>query len=158
MDWFVKAFIKAGLGWLVLGVTLGVAMAVHPPWAVYRTAHLHMNFLGFVTMMIYGVGYHVMPRFSGFPLKYRQLAGWQWWISNAGVALMVTGFILRGSPSTVIAGKVLLASGGVLAAFGAYAFAFNIWRTIDGPASQEKSTLPLAGNRPALPVGTAVRG
>ena len=104
MDWFVRAFLKAGLAWLVLGVTLGVAMAVEPTWAVYRTAHMHMNFLGFVTMTIYGVAYHVIPRFSGSPLKYRQLAGWHWWISNTGLALMVAGFVLRVSASTVSVG------------------------------------------------------
>ena len=65
MDWFAKAFIKAALVWLGLGVTLGVVMAVSPAAAVYRTAHLHMNLLGFVSMMIYGVAYHVIPRFTG---------------------------------------------------------------------------------------------
>lgn len=55
MDWFVKAFLTASLAWLGAGVSLGVAMAVHPAWAVYRTAHLHMNMLGFVAMMLFGV-------------------------------------------------------------------------------------------------------
>ncbi len=51
MDWFVRWFLKASLGWLTLGVTAGVAMAVHPVWTVYRAAHLHMVLLGFVTMV-----------------------------------------------------------------------------------------------------------
>jgi cbb3-type cytochrome oxidase subunit 1 len=51
-----------------------VAMAVHPAWAVYRTAHLHMNLLGFVAMMIFGVAYHVIPRFTGHSLHSRRLA------------------------------------------------------------------------------------
>lgn len=152
MDWFVRAFLKAGLAWLVLGVTLGVAMAVEPTWAVYRTAHMHMNFLGFVTMTIYGVAYHVIPRFSGSPLKYRQLAGWHWWISNTGLALMVAGFVLRVSASTVSVGRISLAIGGTLAAFGAYAFAFNIWRTIDGAAVARKPAIHADVSRSPLPV------
>ena len=60
MEPHVKGFLKASLAWLTLGVTLGVAMAVHPLWTIYRMAHVHMNLLGFVTMMIYGVGYHVV--------------------------------------------------------------------------------------------------
>jgi hypothetical protein len=52
MDWFVKAFLKASVAWLAIGVTLGVAMAVHPAFIIYRPAHVHMNLLGFVTMMI----------------------------------------------------------------------------------------------------------
>ena len=45
MEWFVKAFLKASLAWLTLGVTLGVAMAAHPVWTVYRAAHMHMVML-----------------------------------------------------------------------------------------------------------------
>ena len=42
MEWFVKAFLKASLGWLAAGVTVGIAMAVHPMWTVYRLSHMHM--------------------------------------------------------------------------------------------------------------------
>ncbi len=40
MEWFVKRFMKASVTWLALGVTLGVAMAVHPPWTVLRPVHM----------------------------------------------------------------------------------------------------------------------
>ena len=131
MEWFVKAFLRASLTWLALGVTLGVAMAAHPAWAVYRTAHMHMLLLGFVTMMIFGVAYHVIPRFTGFPLYSRRAAGVHWWISNIGLALMVTGFISR--VHVPVFGNPVLAAGGILAAGGAYTFAYVIWKTLDGP-------------------------
>lgn len=129
MDWFAKAFLKASLTWLGLGVTLGVGMAIHPPWIVYRPAHMHMNLLGFVAMMIFGVAYHVIPRFTGNALHSRRLAVRHWWVANAGLALMVIGFTLRpqGNPSAT----PLLGFGGGLSAIGAYAFIYNIWRTID---------------------------
>ena len=130
MDWPVRSFLRASLAWLALGVTLGVAMAVHPAWTIYRPAHEHMNLLGFVTIMIYGVAYHVIPRFSGRALKYPKLAIWHFWVANAGLALMVLGFIVRVHAEWVTAGTVSLAFGGTLAALGAYAFAFNLWRTI----------------------------
>ena len=56
MDRTVVLFLKAGLGWLVAGVTLGVGMALAPSLTAYRTAHIHMLLLGFVTGMIFGVG------------------------------------------------------------------------------------------------------
>jgi cbb3-type cytochrome oxidase subunit 1 len=132
MDWFVRAFIKASLAWLGLGVTLGVAMAAHPAWIVYRPAHLHMTLLGFVTMMIYGVAYHVLPRFSGHPLHRPRLAGLHWALANLGLAAMVVGFGLR--PHLAAQAIPVLAAGGALSAVGAYLFILNIWRTIDGPA------------------------
>jgi cytochrome c oxidase cbb3-type subunit 1 len=136
MEWFVKAFLKASLAWLALGVTLGVAMAAHPVWTVYRLAHVHMMLLGFVTMMIYGVAYHVIPHVAGFRLRHPQAARVHWWVSNAGLILMVAGFVLRvHEPS---AGTLVLATGGTLSALGAYTFAYLMWRTIDGPARLRK--------------------
>ncbi|MEP6731668.1 MAG: hypothetical protein ABJE10_13555 [bacterium] len=138
MEWFVKAFLKASLAWLALGVTLGVAMAAHPTWTVYRLAHIHMLLLGFVTMMIYGVAYHVIPRFAGHQLHSRRAATMHWWIANAGLVLIAAGFMMR--TSAVRFGTPLLAIGGCLTAMGAYSFAYVLWRTIDGPASAQPRT------------------
>lgn len=142
MEWFVKAYLRASLGWLAAGVTLGVAMAAHPVWTVYRPAHLHMLLLGFVTMMIYGVAYHVIPRFIGFPLHSRSAAGAQWWMSNIGLFLMVIGFAVRANG--ILTGTPILAAGGLVAALGAYTFVYVIWRTLDGPAKLKRS-LPVKG-------------
>jgi cbb3-type cytochrome oxidase subunit 1 len=130
MDWHVRSFLRASLAWLALGVTLGVGMAARPAWTIYRPAHEHMNMLGFVTMMIFGVAYHVIPRFSGRPLKYPRLAVWHFWIANAGLALMVIGFVIRVHIVSVAAGTATLAIGGTLSALGAYTFVVNLWRTI----------------------------
>ena len=132
MEWFVRAFLRASLTWLGLGVSLGLAMAMQPAWTIYRPAHLHMNLLGFVTMMIFGVAYHVVPRFAGRPLHSGALARGQWWVSNAGLALLVLGFILRAhaAPPAIHC----LAAGGLLSAAGAYTFIYNLWRTLDAAA------------------------
>ena len=133
MDWYVKAFLKASLSWLSLGVTVGVAMAAHPAWVVYRPMHLHMLVFGFVTMMIFGVAYHVIPRFVGYRLYRPEAAQWHWWCANLGLALMVCGFVVR--VRAPYPGTVLLGAGGILSALGAYTFAYLIWRTLDGPAA-----------------------
>ena len=148
MDWFVRRFIKAALVWLGLGVSLGVGMAAHPLWIIYRPAHVHMNLLGFVTMMIYGIAYFVVPRFFGHPLHSRRLAGAHWWISNAGLALMVVGFIM--APHVGQRSIPVLATGGTLSALGAFAFIFNVWRTIDGPSKVQSSENATAARKPPL--------
>lgn len=150
MDWFVRAFLRASMIWLALGVSLGVAMAVSPQLVIYRPAHMHMLLLGFVAMMIFGVAYHVIPRFVGRQLRSRAAAAAHWWVANAGLALMTTGFFLR--PHVAGLAQPLLIAGGVLAALGAYAFALNVWSTLD-PVKPEgegarrevrSSPLPLA--------------
>ena len=155
MDWYVRAFLKASLSWLAAGVSLGVAMAAHPLWTVYRLVHLHMLLLGFVTMMIYGVAYHVIPRFAGFPIHSRRAAVLHWWISNAGLLMMATGFAVRVHEAR--AGTIVLASGGTLSALGAYTFVYVIWRTIDGPnalrqANRRAREATLGARSSALPI------
>lgn len=151
MDWFTKAFIKASMAWLTLGVTLGVAMAVDPALIIYRPVHVHLNLLGFVAMMIYGVGYHAIPRFVGRPVHSGALAGWQWWLANVGLVVLAGGFVLRAR--AVPLAVPLLGVGGTLSAVAAYCFAYNVWRTLDAPAPgpvrspAERTPLPLAGPR-----------
>ena len=153
MDWFAKAFLKASLTWFGLGVTLGVAMAVHPPWAAYRTSHIHMNLLGFVSMMIFGVAYHVIPRFTSHPLHSRQLGGIHWWLANTGLALLASGFATFGGPRSLR--LTLLAVGGSLSALGAYAFIYNIWRTIDGLPVPVRPPTPTTMPARRLPLNEA---
>ena len=144
MDWFVRAFLKSSLAWLALGVTLGVAMAVHPVWTLYRMAHIHMLLLGFVAMMIYGVGYHVVPRFTGSPLHRPRAAGWHWWIANVGLALTAVGFALRAHGLDIA--TPVLACGGTLSAAGAYVFVYLLWRTLDAKRPSAAAAIPLRRN------------
>ena len=147
MDRYVVHFLRASLVWLGAGVSLGVAMAVHPAWVIYRTAHLHMLLLGFVTMMIAGVAYHVLPRFAATPLYSRRVAAVHFVVANIGVALLASGFIVR-FHSTAIA-TPMLAVGGGLSAIGAYALAWNLWRTLDGAAVPLSQLATIASARPA---------
>ena len=139
MDPFVPYFIKSSLAWLAGGVLLGVAMAMHPEWVIYRPAHMHMNLLGFVTMMIFGVGYQLLPRLGGSPLRWQWMPLFHLWIGNIGLALMVVGFFVR--PSTQGGGQLTLAAGGACAAIGALSFVINIWRTLDLGAARRAAML-----------------
>ena len=96
MDVYVRNFIRASLFWLGAGVLLGVWMALTSRAIIYRPAHVHANLLGFVSMMIFGVAYHVIPRFTGNPLRSRSFATAHFWFANVGLALLVTlhlGFV-----------------------------------------------------------------
>lgn len=129
MDAFVRYFIKSSLAWLAGGVLLGAAMAAKPELVIYRPAHVHMNLLGFVTMMIFGVGYHLLPRLGGSPLRWKWMPVFHLWMANAGLALMAAGFFLR--PSYAATGRAILLVGAVSSAAGALSFVLNIWKTLD---------------------------
>jgi len=127
MDSFAKVFIRASLVWLVLGITLGLAIAVHPAWVVYRPAHAHMSLLGFVVMMIFGIGYQMLPRLFGHPIHSRKLAAAHAWLANGGLVVLVVGFFF--APHVGARSVPITAAGGVLWAVGAYGFGYNLWRT-----------------------------
>ncbi len=145
IDWFVTWFLKGSLVWLALTVLLAVAMALDPMLTVYRTAHMHMALLGFVTQMIYGVALHVIPRFFGHPLVHRRLAAAQFWLAQLGLALMVTGFVARIN-GAVRPAAWTLGIGGSLSAFAALAFVFCLWRTMN--ASPMYKPKPVARKQP----------
>ena len=139
-------FLRAAILWLVVGTSLGAAIAMVPQWLVYRPVHLHLLLLGFVVMFIAGVAYHVVPRFTAAPLYSNRLALAHLWVANVGLILLACGFIARVQHPALAPG--LLAAGGVLSAGGAYLLAWNLWRTLDR-AVVPPSRLPVA--RP-LPV------
>jgi cbb3-type cytochrome oxidase subunit 1 len=145
MDSYTRRFIKASLVWLCVGVAIGLAMAVRPHLTVYRAAHLHALLLGFVAMMIFGVAYHVIPRFAGHVLVHPRLAAGHLVAANVGLALMVCGFVARVSGEQLLAlGGALLGIGGLMSSVGAVAFAVNIWRTMDAARVPRRRGLPLA--------------
>lgn len=136
---YVRRFIRSSLVWLGIGVVLGVLMAAWPAAVQYRPAHMHANLLGFVSMMIFGVAYHVIPRFSGAALRSEPLALAHVWIANGGLALMVIGWLARAH--AVPNWRATLVAGGAFSAIGAILFIYNIWRTLD-------AARPFAGVQP----------
>ncbi|HHT9117841.1 MAG TPA: hypothetical protein ACFYD1_04340 [Candidatus Hypogeohydataceae bacterium YC38] len=41
-------------------------------------------------MMIYGVGYHILPRFSGNPIAYPKLMQMHFWVANISLLGLVS--------------------------------------------------------------------
>lgn len=57
-----------------------------------RPAPLHVFTLGFVTFMVYGLGEHMLPRFTGNPIRRGWWAGAQLALAHAGVLALAVGF------------------------------------------------------------------
>jgi cbb3-type cytochrome oxidase subunit 1 len=129
MEWFIKAFIRASLLWFAAGIALGLAIAVHPQWLIYRPAHAHMNVVGFLTMLVFGVGYQLLPRLFGHPLHSRRLAVAHLFLANLGLAGLITGFLV--TPHDPATGKWASATGGSLFALGAMFWVWNLWHTFN---------------------------
>ena len=70
---------------------------------VARVAPLHVFTLGFLVFMVYGLGEHMLPRFTGNPVRLGIWAWAQLGLAHAGVLGMVTGF-WRGWTALTLAG------------------------------------------------------
>ncbi len=130
----VIGFIRTSLVSLVAGVTLGVLIALglfsganHPGYVT--SAHAHVNLLGTVMMLIFGVGYHILPRFSGRPLYSEGIARVQLWINISGLAGLVVMFFIAGYSEADLL-KFGVAPFGALYAAGALLFFVNMWKTL----------------------------
>jgi len=124
-------FLKAGMAYFLLGALLGTLLAVpvtrdllyKAPGAQWRLAHTHLNLAGFVIMFIFGIGYHVLPRFAGKPLHSEAWASAHFWIATLATAGMVIGFLAPVAAVLLWAGSVAQFAGIVLGVV-------NLWLTI----------------------------
>lgn len=93
--------VKAALAYLALGIGLGAAFALERSLgAALRPLHAELNLWGWVTLLIYGMAYHMLPRFTGRPLRWPGVATAQSWLAIGGVALASLGWlgVLNGVP------------------------------------------------------------
>lgn len=116
--------IKAALLALAAGILLGASFALNRALgAQLRPLHAELNLWGWTTLLIYGMGYHMLPRFCGRPLQRLRLANLQSWLAIGGVAATSLGWLLGLLPAP-IAGQTLLAAGGLAQLAAALFFAF----------------------------------
>jgi uncharacterized protein DUF1858 len=91
MENYPRLFIKASLIYAIIGAVLGMAMAFDPALAgKIRFVHIHLNLLGFMTMFIAGVAFHVLPRFNARPVPWPEGVKYQFYLHNIGLVGMVT--------------------------------------------------------------------
>ena len=97
MDKEVVWFIRLSLIYFLVGTLLGVCFIFKPEMANtdHISMHVHLNLIGWMSMMIFGVGYHILPRFSGKPLWSRKLSIVQFWVANIGLVGMTAGWGMK---------------------------------------------------------------
>ena len=117
--------VKAAFVALALGIGLGAWFAIdRAPGAWLRPLHAEMNLWGWTTLLIYGMAYHMLPRFAGRPLRRARLAEAQSWLAIAGVALIAIGWV--GVVNAVPLAQAVLVAGGALQVAAAALFALLI--------------------------------
>jgi hypothetical protein len=128
MDGYVKGFVGASLVYFMTGAVLGFLSATGNAGGGTVFAHVHLNLLGFMTMMIYGVGYFIIPRFNATTLRWPGILPYHFWIANAGLILMV---------ATYSTSQTLFSLGAASQVIAVFLFCVHILATIYGRRAGE---------------------
>ncbi|MFQ6079808.1 MAG: hypothetical protein ACE5NJ_11850 [Thermodesulfobacteriota bacterium] len=130
MDRYARGFIKGSLTYLAIGVVLGVMMVAHGDWtSLLGRAHTHLNLVGFVCFMIFGVGYHILPRFTGRPLHSAKLADLHLWSANIGLIGMSIFWILDAGFERY-AFEFLAVLFSIILGISMVVFIYNMWKSL----------------------------
>jgi len=129
MDKYAKAFVRASLVYLAIGVILGVWMVLWPDirFTVTRV-HTHILLLGFMAMMIYGVGYHILPRFMGRPVYSQHLGNVQVWLANITLMGLSLSWMMEASQGGIWHSLAILF--GIGQAVSIFLFIINLWMSM----------------------------
>lgn len=121
-------FIKSSLIYFAIAALVGLDITFMPGHlGTLMPMHAHMMLLGWISMMIYGVAYHILPRFSASPLYSDKMANVQLYLSHIGLIGMAVGFVMR---SYMSMGGVLLVVSAITAAIAVFLFVFNMLMTL----------------------------
>jgi cytochrome c oxidase cbb3-type subunit 1 len=135
MDRFARWFIIMSIVYLGLAAGLGIVMLGSDKAMSLKFVHSHLNMLGWVSMMIYGVGYHILPRFMGRPLYSTKIGEAQFWLANIGLVVMLFFYTANVySPSGVYV--MLSITAGVVELASIFLFFYNMLMTLLPSAQQ----------------------
>jgi cbb3-type cytochrome oxidase subunit 1 len=129
MDKYAKAFVKSGLIYLGVGSVMGILMLVLPDYRFVLTrVHVHILLLGFMAMMIYGVGYHILPRFMGRPVYSHRLGNIQVWIANIALMGLAVSWVLEALQGGFWHDLTILF--GIGQGLAIFIFIVNLWKSM----------------------------
>ena len=130
MDPVAKNFIRMSVIYFVIAAVIGAHfMFSRVNHHQLFQAHVHLMLLGWMSMMVYGVGYHILPRFNGNPVAFPKLAIVHFFVAN--VALV--GFVSTWGLSRYGFSKMPVQGFAVLNAIGIFMFVTNILFSIRKP-------------------------
>ncbi len=129
MDRFVKGFIVMSILYLGISTVLGVFMLGNQNLLALKFVHSHLNMLGWVSMMIFGVGYHILPRFMGRPLYSNKIGEAQFYLGNISLVGMLLFYTLNAyNPDGTF--RMLTVAFGAVQALTLFLFFYNMLMTL----------------------------
>ncbi|MBI3710964.1 MAG: hypothetical protein HY246_25245 [Proteobacteria bacterium] len=123
---------RAAVLFVIVGMAWGIVMAVSQDHAA-MPAHAHLNLLGWVSLFLFGIYYHLHPA-----IDRGRLAAIQAWVWIVGTAILTVGvgLVRTGTES----GEPIAAAGSIIVFADILLFAWLVFRPAESAAA--RSALP----------------
>ncbi|MFS0575056.1 cytochrome-c oxidase [Sporosarcina sp. 179-K 3D1 HS] len=118
-----KQLIKIAVVYFLIGIALGLYMSITHVFNL-ATVHVHINLLGWMSLAIIGILYHLYPHLAG-----TGSAKAHFWLHNLGLPVMMIAIalaILTANPVFFVTATI----GGVITVIGIFIFGFNVLRNL----------------------------
>lgn len=143
----VRRYLKTAIGFLVVGLVIGIWMMVQRellgrfPSSYLSSAHTHAILVGFVMMMIQGVALWLFPRPGKEDTQYSpRVADVAYWLMTVGTAARIAGELAHPSFDT-LAIRVATFGASLLQVAGLLVFFYTMWpriRPLGSKAREER--------------------
>lgn len=129
MSVYMKNFVFASLFYLGLAVVIGILNGIYDLGNFGYFAHSHFNLLGFMAMMVFGIGYFILPRFNGTELRFESWVTIHFYLGNLSLIGMIffRGMYINSGEDYF---NILFISCATLQAISIFMFIVNIWVTL----------------------------
>jgi cbb3-type cytochrome oxidase subunit 1 len=121
MTSFSKRFLLCAVGYVVIGMLLGMHMGAQQDFKL-APLHAHMNLVGWVTMALFAWFYNIVPAAAE-----NKLAQIHFWIAQLGMILLIIGLYMVLNEN--MTGEPILIIGESLTAISMLIFGYKVWRT-----------------------------
>lgn len=129
MSPYMKRFVLASLFYLGLAAAFGILNGIFDVTYFGVFAHTHFSLLGFMAMIVFGIGYFILPRFNGTDLKFPGWVPVHFWLANVSLIGMVIfrGLSVETGSDAYGALFILFAA---IQAVSLLMFVVNVWLTL----------------------------
>ena len=117
-------WLRIAVVYLAVGIGLGLFMGMTHLFQ-YHAAHAHLNLLGWATMALAGIFYHLFPALAASPLQRVHF-----WLHNLGLPVLMIGLIFLESGRLAVEPVVGISS--LVVGLGVFCFVLNCLINLPG--------------------------